>query len=247
MITSAVGTLAGIASAIGSFIGTWGLPIYLGSVGISGGVQFINNRISNSRLIKKGNTILKSKDVNTVGERIKYWLKDNFFCFVFPFNLYKSVRNFVQKDSTTDDNRKSKLKDRGMLTEPQPAQPAAPSQSQQQTAQRQQTQNTQTVFQRRHQMMQGRGNAQPVQQQPVQQPQQVQQGITVEYCRQRYNELNRQLQALRANGAPIADRNVVIAEMRQYVDMAQRIRQLEALRTQRAAATQQQGPTLTRR
>ena len=241
MISTIITFLGTAVSAVGSFLGTWGLPIYYGSVGVSGAIQYFNNRISNSRLRKKGNIIHKSREVNTIGERIKYLIKDNFYCFVPGYNLYKSFKNFIQSDKTTDSTREAKLKDRGMLEERKKPQPEPEPEQEQQVQRRQVVSDGLTPVQRRRQRIAQRETQRN--QQPVQQTQQPAQ-LTVADCRSRFNALRAEHAARKAAGASVQELNDLVHEMNRYREMAHRIQEIERLTAERDALLgQTQGPT----
>lgn len=77
-------------------------------------ITILNNSSSNNRIRRKNFEILPITH-NTFTENIKYAVKDYGFLLVPVYNLIKSVKQFIQKDSEFDSEKKSRLEDRGRL------------------------------------------------------------------------------------------------------------------------------------
>lgn len=107
-------------------IGTAILWTSIASYGLSGLITLMNTSSSNKRIIRKGNVIRPITE-NSFIENIKYGIKDYGFLILPIYNLVRSIKDVIKKDSEFDKERISKLTDRDRLVPAKKDEPAAPS------------------------------------------------------------------------------------------------------------------------
>ena len=107
-------------------IGTAILWTSIASYGLSGLITLMNTSSSNKRIIRKGNVIRPITE-NSFIENIKYGIKDYGFLILPIYNLVRSIKDVIKKDSEFDKERISKLTDRDRLVPAKKDESAAPS------------------------------------------------------------------------------------------------------------------------